>query len=228
MSARGNITWREVECEQSDNCEDTHRNENSRAGGMCVRCRAHRNRFSGALGLARSFRRQSARAWRCLRDLRGQLARSRPGNQRNDEDHELQGCRCGDGAQFLRSMWYPALLRANAFAAHGEYPQGALWNPHRPAASLSHRDRRDAGVGLPRRAVGRVKGIPRCRVGPLKKEKAVAVRWRILRLSWNCGPRRGLRGRCSIALREEPFHPVSRAPSRHPSRARLCSLSRCW
>ena len=88
----------EVECEQGDNCEDTHRNENSRAGGMCVRRRAHRNRFSGALGLARSFRRESARAWRCLRDLRGQLAKSLPGNQRNDEDHELQGCSCGTGA----------------------------------------------------------------------------------------------------------------------------------
>ncbi len=84
------------DCEQTDNCEDTHCNANSRAGGMRLRRRTHRNRFSGALGLARSFRRQSTRAWRGLRDLRGQLAKSFPRNGRNDEDQALQGSDCGD------------------------------------------------------------------------------------------------------------------------------------
>jgi hypothetical protein len=79
------------------------------------------NRFSSSLGVARSFRCESARAWRCVRDLRGQLAKSLPDNGWQYEDHTLRRSDGWDGARLLRALWYAAVLPANSFAAHGEY-----------------------------------------------------------------------------------------------------------
>jgi hypothetical protein len=138
----------EVEHAQSTHWEDKNGDEHPRGSRMSLRKRTDGNRFSSSLGVARSFRCESARAWRCVRDLRGQLAKSLPDNGWQYEDHTLRRSGGWDGAQLLRALWYAAVLRENSFAAHGEYTARTLQNAHGPGGSVSYRHRRDSGVGI--------------------------------------------------------------------------------
>jgi hypothetical protein len=166
----------DVEHAESAHWEDKNGDEHHRGSRMSLQKRTDGNRFSSSLGLARSFRCESARAWRCVRDLRGQLAKSLPDNGRQYEDHTLRRSDGWDGARLLRALWYAPVLRANSFAAHGEYTARTLQNAHGPRGSVSYCHRRNAGVGLLGRAVGAVEGIPRRSVGALKKSEAAEVR----------------------------------------------------
>ncbi len=138
----------EVEHAQSAHWEDKNGDEHHRGSRMSLRKRTDGNRFPRLLGLARSFRCESERAWRCVRDLRGQLAKSLPDNGRQYEDHTFRRSDGWDGARLLRALRYAAVLRANSFAAHGEYTARTFQNAHGPGGSVSYRHRRDAGVGL--------------------------------------------------------------------------------
>jgi hypothetical protein len=170
----------EVEHAKSAHWEDKNGDEHHRGSRMSLRKRTDGNRFSSSLGLARSFRCESARAWRCVRDLRGQLAKSLPDNGWQYEDHTLRRSDGWDGARLLRALWYAAVLRANSFAAHGEYTARTLQNAHGPRGSVSYCHRRNAGVGLLGRPVGAVEGISRRSVGALKKSEAAEVRRSLL------------------------------------------------
>src|ERR1700692_2524110 len=89
----------EVDDAQSAHWEDKDGDEHHRGSRMSLRKRTDGNRFSRSLGLARSFRCESARAWRCVRDLRGKLAKSLPDNGRQYEDHTLRRSDSWDGAR---------------------------------------------------------------------------------------------------------------------------------
>src|ERR1700738_3444505 len=89
----------EVEHAQSSHWENKDGDEHHRGSRMSLRKRTDGNRFSSSLGLARSFRCESARTWRCVRDLRGQLAKSLPDNGWQYEDHTLRRSGGWDGAQ---------------------------------------------------------------------------------------------------------------------------------
>ena len=93
---------------------------------MPVRQGLLRDRHAGALGLARSFGGEPARAWRGLCDLCRKLAQALPHHQGQRRDHPLRGQGDQNRAQLLRAMRHAAVLRTRALAAHGEHPARAV------------------------------------------------------------------------------------------------------
>ena len=83
---------------QSGSCGQT------RHRPMPVRQGRLRDRRAGALGLARSFRREPSRAWRGLCDLCRKLAQAFPYHKRQDRDHALRGQGDKNRAQLLREL----------------------------------------------------------------------------------------------------------------------------
>src|SRR5258705_13657995 len=143
-----------------------------RRRSMPVRKSLVRDRCARALGLARSFGGEPARAWRGLRHLCRKLAQAFAHHRGQGCHHALRGQGRKNRAQLLRALRHAAILRARAFAAHGEHPARALFRPNRPPAALSRRDRGIAGMGLYRRAAGAAEGISRRGLAAVKKEKA--------------------------------------------------------
>jgi hypothetical protein len=142
------------ECEEKNSvCEDPQRRGYGSTRAMPLRRCACGDRFSRALGLARSLGGESAFSWRCLRYLCRQLAAPLPHHARKVGRHAIRRFGRGDDTQLLRSMRHADCLRTFPFTAYGECAAGSVQIAHRPAGSISHRDRRDAGVGLLGRAV---------------------------------------------------------------------------
>src|SRR5450755_183041 len=88
-------------------------------GPMPVRQRLFRDRHAGALGLARSFAWQPARAWRGLCDLCRKLAQAFSHHEGRGYDRALRGQGNKNPAQLLCTMRHATVLRTGAFAAHG-------------------------------------------------------------------------------------------------------------
>ena len=82
--------------------------------------------YPAALGLARSFQRKPARAWRRLRHLCRQLAQAFSHHQGDGQDYPLRGQGRENHAKLLRAMRHAAVLRARALAAHGQHPARAV------------------------------------------------------------------------------------------------------
>src|SRR5450755_4046507 len=80
-------------------------------GPMPVRQRLLRDRHAGALGLARSFAWQPARAWRGLRDLCRKLAQAFSRHQGRGYDRALRGQGNKNRAQLLCTMRHATVLR---------------------------------------------------------------------------------------------------------------------
>ena len=137
-----------------------------------MRRRAGRNRFSRSLGLARSFGGEPACSRRSLRDVCGQLAKPLSHHARKVERHPIRRSGRGDDTQLLRPMRHSGCLRTIAFASYGERAAGIVQNAHRPTGPLSYRDRRDTGVGLPRRAFVTSERISRRGLGSIQAQAA--------------------------------------------------------
>src|SRR3954447_22343736 len=73
-----------------------------------VRKSLHRDRYARALGLARSFGGEPARAWRGLRNLCRKLAQAFPHHQGQVRHHALRGQGRENLAQLLRALRYAA------------------------------------------------------------------------------------------------------------------------
>src|SRR6266436_9302537 len=97
--------------ESSDSSRDLRRS-------MPVRKSLFRDRCARALGLARSFSCEPARAWRGLRDLCRKLAQAFSHHQGQGCHHTLRGQGHKNRAQLLLALRHPADLRARAFTAH--------------------------------------------------------------------------------------------------------------
>ena len=136
--------------------------EKSRSRSMCPR--------AGPGMIIR--RRAGAPMARGLRHLCRKLAQAFAHHQGQGCHHALRGQGRKNRAQLLRALRHAAILRAHAFAAHGEHPARALFRPNRPPAALSRRDRGIAGMGLYRRAAGAAQGFSRRGMATLEKEEA--------------------------------------------------------
>ena len=139
---------------------------------MPVRGRAVRDGVPRVLGLARSQPRQPACAWRRVRDLRRHLAQALSHHGGGARDQPFRGEGNGRGAQLLSALRHAPDLRAHALAAHDQHSARALSEPHRPSADLPHRHRRDAGLGLRRRAAGSAQRLSRRVLEAIQEERS--------------------------------------------------------
>src|SRR6516165_1981662 len=93
------------------------------------------------------------------------LAQARPRGEGPKKHRSLRGCENGVDPKFLLPVRHAAALRAQAFAAHGQYPAGTLHRPYRPRASLSRGHRGASGLGLHRQPACPPYGLSRYRLG---------------------------------------------------------------
>ena len=101
----------------------------ARVRPLPLRCGGARDRLSRFLGLARSLRGKPSRARRSVCDLYRLLAQARARDEGPKKHRSLRGCNDGVDPELLLPVWHAAALRAQALAAHGQYPAGTL---HRP------------------------------------------------------------------------------------------------
>lgn len=138
---------------------------------MSLRQRAYRDRFSGSMGLARSFQCDAARTWFCLRDLRWQLAQPVSDNKGSGRHHTLSRRGHRSGEELLRPVRDAALLRARSLGTDGQHTSRTLQKPHGPRTALSRCHRRVAGLDVSRRTTRASEGLSGNSLGtPLPKE----------------------------------------------------------
>src|ERR1700730_4490832 len=97
-----------------------------RVRSMPVRECLHRDRYAGALGLARSLSGEPARARCGVRDLCRKLAQAVSHHQGQGGDCAFRGQDHENHPQLLRPLRHPADLRARALTAHGEHHARAV------------------------------------------------------------------------------------------------------
>src|SRR4029077_3697037 len=113
-------------------------NLSARVWPLPLLCGGARDRLSRFLGLARSLRGKPSRARRSVCDLYRLLAQARPRGEGPKKHRSLRGCNDGVDPKLLLPVRHAAALRAQALAAHGQYPAGAL-SRKRSAASEGFR-----------------------------------------------------------------------------------------
>ena len=90
----------------------------------------------------------SSRARCRVCDLCRLLAQARPRGEGPKEHCSLRGRDYGVDSKLLLAVRYSAALRAQALAAHGQYPAGTFHRPYRPRAPLSCGHRGASGLGI--------------------------------------------------------------------------------
>jgi len=202
------------QCEENNIRQDPERRGYAGTRAMPMRRSAPGDRFSGTLGLARSFGSEPACAWRGLRNLCRQLAEALSHHPGKGQRHAIRRRGRRDDAQLLRSMRHSDCLRTIPFTPYGERAASAVQNADRPASSISHRNRRDAGVGVPRRAVVTPERLSRCGMGSIE---AQTTRNADIPSSSLGRPHPAPRPRCPASPRHQSL-PGARPKSRLPTR----------
>ena len=137
---------------------------------MPLRCRPPRDRLSRALGLARSFRGQPARARCRLRHLCRQLAQAVSGGEGHAKHSSATRTRPPAPRAASADEWHAAVLRTATFAAYGEHIPRASSRSHRPPAALPHRHLGTAGLDLHRRGACPAERLSRRCLAALEKK----------------------------------------------------------
>lgn len=145
--------------EQASECKAASRVNGDRIRPMRLWRGAPGNRLPGVLGLARPLAIDPARAWRRLCHLCWSLEKSRPYHARQSPRRPLQGQSPPHHPKLLRDMRHAPALRAATLGENDRRPARSVRDPHWTGAALSHRSRRVAGVGLPRREAGPVERL---------------------------------------------------------------------